>query len=638
MSLDQNLFTLAIAGSTEEQNALDLTDPNTGTIHYRKRVTTGDAENPYSWGLYDPLSGGLLCTVNAPAASSKQKWIELHNPDVKIELSFTGSFTFKWSFDWEAHTFEWRRESCYLIRKPDPPVQVAVTREPAGRIKTSQVQLLDYNLNRFDIDDRKGLEIIMLAALLSFQDHSEALRSNTSASVSVPPSRHNSDGPVAPPTPSKSTSDGISATQTIHKSHENDVFVGDDGSIEGYANHCVQLLKDPSMLYIILRSRSPEYVPKVIQVAEATKRFHYKSGGHNEELYQYVSMEDKKPENDGPKIIKLDGGSSKKKEKEYRPPQAITVHLSKIPMPELQPKAPESSKASNSPPKQSAALRPPGKGGRTPSPSRPGDASSSSAPPHKISKPHHGNASSSPYSYNMALYPPTGPPPSLSSDKPNKHGKQQKHQKTHSPSGSNPPHQTAPAGPAFPTPYGSSSKPTPPLTNPGFTSPYPSAPNPWTTSSSGGAMNAQRPQSQSGQLTPGSYTSYNSSSSSSRPQSVSYNKTSSPAPLQSTYNNPPLQSTYNNPPLQSTYNNPPLQSTYNNTPYSSTPSSSTAQASSQQYFGPPPVPPPPSSTSGQPAQGPSSIGTTLTNGIASVGYSLLDKLTHKQTIQAPAKP
>ncbi|KAG8802658.1 hypothetical protein FRC16_009102, partial [Serendipita sp. 398] len=52
MSLDQNLFTLAIAGSTEEQNALDLTDPNTGTIHYRKRVTTGDAENPYSWGLY----------------------------------------------------------------------------------------------------------------------------------------------------------------------------------------------------------------------------------------------------------------------------------------------------------------------------------------------------------------------------------------------------------------------------------------------------------------------------------------------------------------------------------------------------------------------------------------------------------
>jgi len=46
------------------------------------------------------------------------------------------------------HEFEWKREECYMIRKPDPPVLVAVTKEPAGRIKTSTVQLLDYNLNR----------------------------------------------------------------------------------------------------------------------------------------------------------------------------------------------------------------------------------------------------------------------------------------------------------------------------------------------------------------------------------------------------------------------------------------------------------------------------------------------------------
>jgi hypothetical protein len=35
-----------------------------------------------------------------------------------------------------------------MIRKPDPPVMVAVTREPPGRIKTTSVQILDYNLNR----------------------------------------------------------------------------------------------------------------------------------------------------------------------------------------------------------------------------------------------------------------------------------------------------------------------------------------------------------------------------------------------------------------------------------------------------------------------------------------------------------
>jgi hypothetical protein len=47
------------------------------------------------------------------------------------------------------HDFEWKREECYLIRKPDPPVLVAITKEPPGKIKTSSVQLLDYNLNRY---------------------------------------------------------------------------------------------------------------------------------------------------------------------------------------------------------------------------------------------------------------------------------------------------------------------------------------------------------------------------------------------------------------------------------------------------------------------------------------------------------
>jgi len=52
MSLDQNLFTLAIAASADESGALDLTDPNTSTIHYRKRFDPPDPENAYSWGLY----------------------------------------------------------------------------------------------------------------------------------------------------------------------------------------------------------------------------------------------------------------------------------------------------------------------------------------------------------------------------------------------------------------------------------------------------------------------------------------------------------------------------------------------------------------------------------------------------------
>jgi len=46
------------------------------------------------------------------------------------------------------HEFEWKREECFLIRKPDPPVLVAITKEPPGRLKTTSIQILDYNLNR----------------------------------------------------------------------------------------------------------------------------------------------------------------------------------------------------------------------------------------------------------------------------------------------------------------------------------------------------------------------------------------------------------------------------------------------------------------------------------------------------------
>jgi hypothetical protein len=55
------------------------------------------------------------------------------------------------------------------------------------------------------------------------------------------------------------------------------------------------------------------------------------------ELHQYVIYEQAKPK--GPKIIKLDNPKGKNSEMEkYTPPTSITVHLSKIDMPELKPR------------------------------------------------------------------------------------------------------------------------------------------------------------------------------------------------------------------------------------------------------------------------------------------------------------
>lgn len=83
-------------------------------------------------------------------------------------------------------------------------------------------------------------------------------------------------------------------------------------------------------------------MPKVLQVVEQTKRVRHKAGVSDEEgLHQYVLYEGS-PALKGPKRINLDGGAVKGKGKasvDYTPPTSLTVHLSKIPMPELQPKA-----------------------------------------------------------------------------------------------------------------------------------------------------------------------------------------------------------------------------------------------------------------------------------------------------------
>lgn len=48
-----------------------------------------------------------------------------------------------------SHDFEWKREECFMVRKPDPAVLVAQTKEPPGKLQTRNVQILDYNINRY---------------------------------------------------------------------------------------------------------------------------------------------------------------------------------------------------------------------------------------------------------------------------------------------------------------------------------------------------------------------------------------------------------------------------------------------------------------------------------------------------------
>jgi hypothetical protein len=110
------------------------------------------------------------------------------------------------------------------------------------------------------------------------------------------------------------------------------------------------------MLFITVRSASPADVPKVLQVVEHVKRLRHKrgatllslplpprtvpliriadvtTGALSEDLHQYV-VYDSQPA--GLQRIKLDDPPRNA----YTPPSSLSVHLSKISMPELHPRS-----------------------------------------------------------------------------------------------------------------------------------------------------------------------------------------------------------------------------------------------------------------------------------------------------------
>ncbi|KAG9102517.1 hypothetical protein FRC06_001893 [Ceratobasidium sp. 370] len=343
--LDKNLFTLTIESSKEEAGATDLIDPD-GVAVYRRRW--GDSkEGSYAVNIFDPLSDSLLATVTAANATSKNKVIELHNPTIKIDLTFTGRLFFKWEFKWEDHEFEWKKDECYLLRKPDPPVLVAVS-ESEQRNKKAIVQFLDYNLSRFDVEDRRGLEVVLVASLLSFQDQSDEYRSRAAAADAASGglraySRQPSSSGSAPALPPKPGEAMVVKLQSSHKHEPNEIVVGSEGAIDEYVDLACNLLQDDSMMFIMIRALDAAQVQRVVQVAEETKRTRRRAR-YEEELHQYLRYEDEKQEAPkGPKVIKLDGSPQKDVSsplKAYTPPKTLTIHLSKIPMPELMPLAP----------------------------------------------------------------------------------------------------------------------------------------------------------------------------------------------------------------------------------------------------------------------------------------------------------
>lgn len=112
-------------------------------------------------------------------------------------------------------------------------------------------------VSRFDIEDRKGLEIVILTALLTFQEPNEGFQADGASVPSSPtiggrakslsartkPQSGAADHPPPPPPkPVKTGLEQIAEMQAI-RSEINEVIVGDEGSAEDYAQYCWNLLQ-----------------------------------------------------------------------------------------------------------------------------------------------------------------------------------------------------------------------------------------------------------------------------------------------------------------------------------------------------------------------------------------------------------
>lgn len=210
---------------------------------------------------------------------------------------------------------------------------------------------------RFDIDDRKGLEVVLLAALLTFSDYTEGFRDPTNAvdpttvklTATTPPAGGNSSGAssgfrfgLGGGSASPPAAQAVPPPPRIQftSSDANEIMVTEEGTVPLYAEHCASVLavscilflfpkrrgrcnliisnpisQDRDVLFIIIRSSAPEVVPRVFQIAQETKRLRHRAleaaDEEEEELYQYVTYDEPEQIENGKKkkpkkVIRLD--------------------------------------------------------------------------------------------------------------------------------------------------------------------------------------------------------------------------------------------------------------------------------------------------------------------------------------------
>ncbi|SJX62016.1 uncharacterized protein SRS1_10643 [Sporisorium reilianum f. sp. reilianum] len=367
----------------------------------------------YATILLDGLINDCLLASSFHPYGAKKKHIMLYSPDSDVELEKRSTaFQQAWRFHFgDQEEFAWRRERgssstqsayvCEVIRKPDPNVLAAQYRPPAAKGKPGTLQIMDYNINRLDVHDKKGLEVALVMTLSALLDQeyddkiaSRGERNMYICSNGIPTdlstqgfssawqeaeARHRAElarvgGSLQqagePASPGRSPDLDAATVDRIANLEPNELLVTRWRSISEYVDHAIHLLRSDtgqSMYLLALLSDSAETTPKAVQIAAAIKAAYYRlpddakgtvygrpGGAIEDELYQYVQTLDDEPgpaekaEETTPKkrIIRLNAPSEdspgspaqRASATPYQPPSKLKILLSKERIAELEPK------------------------------------------------------------------------------------------------------------------------------------------------------------------------------------------------------------------------------------------------------------------------------------------------------------
>lgn len=322
MVLDSNLFTLTFERRKEAPEILDLIPFSSSSL---QDVASGSGSsgkiqplytfsrarsNHYTVRLIDSLTEIVLASIDCPASIDKIKTIHLYNPTEEILLEKKGmTFRQDWRWTWQKNEFTIRREGKQMIveaiRKPDPEIDIARF-TPKTKTRPATLQILDYNIQRLELEDKRGLEIITLCTACHLLDQEYDENHKEGGNMYF-------DGAIPL---SASSNSSLTTGQTLSASNSsrqialepNEIFLDLHVPNSTYVDHALNLLRQDGtgqgLHMIIIRADSEELTARAVRIAAEIKARWYKLpaiakgrtldpmpgnlGETAEDLYQYV--------------------------------------------------------------------------------------------------------------------------------------------------------------------------------------------------------------------------------------------------------------------------------------------------------------------------------------------------------------